>query len=68
MTMTEITNQAAPSETRVHQLWNRYWPPAIIGVGFALTASWIFFLGYGFVKLMLVAVFPSALKIFVGEI
>jgi len=28
------------------------WPPALIGVGFALTGYWVIFLGYGFVKLV----------------
>lgn len=32
------------------------WPPAIIGVGFALTAYWVILLGYGVVKLIELAV------------
>lgn len=31
------------------------WPSAVIGFGFALTAYWVFFLGYGLVKLVKLA-------------
>jgi hypothetical protein len=36
------------------------WPPAIIGVGFALTAYWVIFLGYGLVRLVELAVHEVA--------
>jgi hypothetical protein len=40
----------APTK-RLHQIWNRIWPQAMIGLGLGLIVMWIFFLGYGLVKI-----------------
>jgi hypothetical protein len=41
--------------TRLHQIWNRTWPQAMIGFGLALTIVWVFVLGRGLFGLMLIA-------------
>lgn len=35
---------------------HRIWPVAVIGFAFGLTAAWIWFLGYGLVKLVELAI------------
>jgi hypothetical protein len=40
----------APTK-RLHQIWSRTWPQAMIGFGLGLTFVWMCFLGYGLVKI-----------------
>jgi hypothetical protein len=50
--MGEIADPAPAPKARVHRIW----PDAVIGFGFALTTYWICLLGYGFVKIIKLAI------------
>jgi hypothetical protein len=39
----------------IHRIWYRAWPQAIVGLGLGLTI-WVFFLGYGLVELINMAI------------
>ena len=37
-------------------LIRKIWPQAVVGLRFSLSVAWTFFLGYGFVKLITLAI------------
>jgi hypothetical protein len=47
---------AKASEPVIRRIWDRSWPSAVIGFGLAFTIIWIFFLRYGLVKIVAVAI------------
>ena len=46
------TRSAPAPDSVIHRIW----PVAVIGFAFGLTAAWIWFLGYGLVKLVELAI------------
>ena len=48
----KIKTAIAPTAPVAAPLFHRIWPPAIIACALALTAAWVFLLGYGLVTLI----------------
>jgi hypothetical protein len=38
------------------EILHKIWPPAVIGFGLGLSAGWVYFLAYGLVKILRLAI------------